>query len=93
MGVSVSEVLPVLSVALAIFAFYRSLKHDTKSDAADITMIVYKLETISDNVKDIKSDFKDMKSDVQELRDRMNGVENSCSNLEKRLDLVEERHD
>ena len=91
MGVSLSEALPFLSVGIAIFAFYRSLKHDTKSDAADITMIVYKLETIGDNVKDIKSDFKDVKNEVQGLRDRLNGVENVCKNLEKRLDMMEER--
>lgn len=68
----------------------RNGKKDTEGEAKDRasthTMLLTKLENISDDLKDIKRDYRDTRSEVQSLRERVVAVEASLKSYHKRLD-------
>ncbi len=83
-----SQMLPVLSIAIAAFALYRNLKGDTKQDAGQMMEVIVKLETINENVKEVKADMKDVKSDVERMKERLITVEQSAKAAHKRIDTL-----
>lgn len=48
--------------------------------------IIVKLETINENVKEVKSDMKDVKSDMERVKERLIIVEESTKAAHKRID-------
>lgn len=83
-----SQILPILSMLIAAFALYRNLKGDTKQDAGQMMEVIVKLETINENVKEVKADMKDVKSDVEKMKERLIVVEQSAKSAHKRIDKL-----
>ena len=87
--ITLADIIPYVSAIIAVLAFSRSLKGDTKSDIVSITTLANKLDHISDGMREIKSDLKDLKGDILDLRERMTAVENSSKSAHKRIDALE----
>lgn len=87
--ITIQEALPYISVAIAFFAFNRTLRHDNRADTVTTTTLANKLDNISENVREIKSDLKGMATEILDLRERMTAAENSCKSAHKRLDTLE----
>ena len=85
---SLAEVIPFVSLLIAALALYRNVKGDTKADAGQMTEVIVKLETINENVKDVKTDMKDVKSDVEKMKERLIVVEQSAKSAHKRIDAL-----
>lgn len=83
-----TQILPVLSLLVAAFALYRNLKGDTKQDAGQMMEVIVKLETINENVKEVKADMKDVKFDVDKMKERLIVVEQSAKSAHKRIDQL-----
>ena len=83
-----TQILPVLSMLIAAFALYRNLKGDTKNDAGQMMEVIVKLETINENVKEVKADMKDVKFDVDKMKERLIVVEQSVKSAHKRIDSL-----
>lgn len=83
-----AQILPILSLLIAAFALYRNVKGDTKQDAGQMTEVIVKLETINENVKDVKADMKDIKFDVDKIKERLIAVEQSAKAAHKRIDTL-----
>ena len=88
-------IISCISIAVAVYFGTRTQK---RADAADIekdstttaTMMV-KLESIADDIKEIKTDNKTTQSELKDFRERLALNEASVKSLHKRLDIVENR--
>lgn len=91
---TIETVLSVIAVLISAFSVITSTKRnerkDTEGEAEDRasthTMLITKLENISDDLKDIKRDYRDTRMEVQNLRERVVAVESSLKSYHKRLD-------
>ena len=91
---TIETVLSVIAVLISAFSVISSTKRnerkDTEGEAEDRasthTMLITKLENISDDLKDIKRDYRDTRMEVQNLRERVVAVESSLKSYHKRLD-------
>ena len=90
-------IISCISIAVAVYFGTRTQK---RADAADIekdstttaTMMV-KLESIADDIREIKTDNKSTQSEMKDFRERLALNEASVKSLHKRLDIVENRVD
>ena len=88
-------IISCISIAVAVYFGTRTQK---RADAADIekdstttaTMMV-KLESIADDIKEIKTDNKTTQSELKDFRERLALNEASVKSLHKRRDMVENR--
>lgn len=85
----VTIIISVISCLVALVALWRNLHIDTKHDAGQLMEIIVKLETINENVKEVKSDMKDVKSDMDRVKERLIITEESTKAAHKRLDGFE----
>jgi len=100
MTIEVTILISVVSVAFAIFF---GLKSNHRNDVKDIeeratknAEINYKLDSISNNVNDIKYDISATRKKVDDIDRRLIIVEQSSKSAHHRLDEItgrEERHD
>ena len=93
MPVEITQLLSVMSFLVAAFALGRNLRGDAKADGSQTMEIIVKLETINENVKDVKSDMKDVKADVDKIKERLVIVEQSAKSAHKRIDTLHDERE
>ena len=94
MTVELSLLLSGISIAFAIFFGISSKSRNDRKDieqekenrAETHTLLMTKLESIAEDVKDIKRDYRETNAEVQNLRERVVAVEQSLKSYHKRLD-------
>ena len=90
------DIATIISLLIAAAALWRNLKGDTKSDGAQISEILVKMELVQSDLKEIKADFKSeikgLKSDIESLKDRVTIVEQSTKSAHKRIDVIHHEH-
>lgn len=101
MTIEVSILLTGISVAAALYfglaTKRRNEQNDVKADTEKAvdktkqetennTLVMMKLEMISDDLKDIKSENRNFREDISLLRERLAKVESSLKSYHKRLD-------
>jgi len=90
------EVLSILSLLIAAFALWRNVKGDNKSEGAQVSEILVKMELVQSDLKEIKADFKaeirTLKADQENLKERMVVVEQSVKSAHKRIDELHGEH-
>lgn len=86
MPIEITQLVSVFSLLIAAFALARNLKLDTKSDQTELTTVIVKLETIIDNVKEIRIETRDLKNDIDGIKERLVAVEQSVKSAHKRID-------
>lgn len=95
MTIELSLLLAGVSLAFAVYQGISNLKRnkteDDKKEASDLTTVVIKLETISNNVMEVKNDMKNIREDVKEDRERIVKVEESVKQAHRRIDGIEPR--
>ena len=89
MPVELTQIISVLSFLVAAFALGRNLRGDAKTDAGQMMEVIVKLETINENVKEIKTDMKDVKVDVEKLKERVIKIEQSTKSAHHRIDTMQ----
>ena len=60
--------------------------NETKQETENNTLVVMKLEMISDTLKEIKNENRNFREDISTLRERVAKVESSLKSYHKRLD-------
>lgn len=75
----------IVSLIQAAFIIKRANRSDAKTDSSQLTTVIVKLESISDDTKEIKSDLRDLKSDVKEISERLIKAEQQIKALEKNV--------
>lgn len=89
---TLSDFMPYVSILIAALALVRNFRGDAKNDAGQMTTVIIKLETIIDNVKDLKVETKDIKYDLEKMKERITIVEQSAKSAHKRIDTLHEEH-
>lgn len=78
------------SLVVAIFAlllsFVTTLRNNTKDDSMQIATVIAKLETISDDIRDVKKDVAGLRQSVQENHDKVLILDRDLATLWKRVD-------
>lgn len=84
------DVATLFSLIFAALALWRNLKADNKSDGAQISEILVKIEIMQSDLKeikaDVKSEIKALRSELEGLKERLIAVEQSSKSAHKRLD-------
>ena len=93
MPIELTQVISVLSFLVAAFALGRNLKGDAKADGGQMMEVIVKLETINENVKEVKADMKDVKTDIDRIKERLIVVEQSVKSAHKRIDTIHDEKD
>lgn len=93
MTIEVALLISGVSLAFAIYSgianLKRNSKKDTAEDAAQLTTVIVKLESISGGIAEIKAEMSNVKSDIKDLRDRLIVVEQSAKQAHKRIDTLD----
>lgn len=93
--IEISILLSAVSVAFAIYfglkRVKRSEKLDIKSDTAQLTTVIVKLENIGIGIAEIKAELFNVKNDVKEDRERIIRLEESVKQAHKRIDGLEKK--
>lgn len=90
------KIVTLVSVLIALVSVIFAIKNSKRNDVKDIekrasenAIINVKLDTIQNNITDIKYDVSATKQDVSKLSERMIKVEESTKSAHKRLDEYE----
>ena len=77
--------LVVAAIAL-IVSLWNTSKKDNKESISQNTMMMAKLDSISDDIRDLKKDVTDMRLQIQDNHDRVLKLEMSLETAWKRID-------
>ena len=77
--------LIVAAVALLV-SLWNTSKKDNKENTSQITMMMAKLDSISDDIRDLKKEVSDMRQSIQDNHDRVLKLEMSLETAWKRID-------
>ena len=79
MTIEVALIISAISLAFGIYEgvsnLKRNNKNDAKSDSAQLTTVIVKLENIETGISEIKADLRDVKSDVKDHSTRLVKIE------------------
>lgn len=87
MTIEVALVISAISLAFGIYSgvanLKRNSKNDTKTDTAQLTTVIVKLENIGNDISEIKNDLRDVKADVKDHGNRIVKLEQQVKVLNK----------
>lgn len=81
MTIEIAVLISVIGVFISIYNFINNGKKEAKSDQAQMTSVLIKLESIQDDTKEIKSDLKDVKADIKNHETRIVILEQEFKDL------------
>lgn len=67
----ISAISIILGIIFSVRSVMREKSKDTKEDASQMSLVMYKLDNIGSTVNDIKADFKASRLDIQDARERI----------------------
>lgn len=89
--IEVALLISGLAFAFAVYVGITNLgrqrRMDDKSEAAQLTTVIVKLENIILGISELKSEICDVREDAREARDRLILVEAVAASAHRRLDL------
>lgn len=87
MTIEVALLISAISLAFGIYSgvanMKRNSKYDTKTDTAQLTTVIVKLENIGNDISEIKNDLRDVKADVKDHSNRIVKLEQQVKVLNK----------
>ena len=89
--IEISTLISVLAVVIAGIGTFANVKKGNKSDAAETATIIVKLESISNDIKELKNELQNIQKEIGDLRERVVIAEQSAKALHKRVDSLEKR--
>lgn len=94
MSIEFNQILTFVSVVAAVYFAFKSnsrANNDEVSKKAQVDAILsQKLDSISDDTKEIRKEITDVKGKVNDLSERVVTVEQSTKSAHRRLDRYEE---
>lgn len=90
---SIALLISALTLASGIYsgvsAVKRSARADNRKESAEMTMVIVKLEGISEGISEIKTDLSHVKGDIKEITERLIVAEQSVRLAHRRLDELQ----
>ena len=97
MKIEVALLISGLTLAFGIYSGIASIKRHNKADdrreSAEMTMVIVKLEGISEGISEIKSELSHVKADIKEITERLIVAEQSVKMAHKRLNEIHDKGD
>ena len=94
MEIEIALLISGITMAFGIYSGMNSIKrnnkNDDKKDSAQMTMVIVKLEGISEGVSEIKKDLTHVKNDIKEITERLIVAEQSVKLAHRRLNEIHE---
>ena len=94
MEIEIALLISGITMAFGIYSGMTSIKrnnrNDDKKDSAQMTMVIVKLEGISEGVSEIKKDLTHVKNDIKEITERLIVAEQSVKLAHRRLNEIHE---
>lgn len=94
MSIEIGVFISVISVGFGLFVgiinMKRNIMTDSKSEAAQLTTVIVKLENINNGISEIKAEIKNIKTETKENREKLIRLEESVKSAHKRLDKLED---
>ena len=95
MKIEIALLISGISMAFGIYSGLCALKRQTKSESrkegAEMTMVIVKLEGISEGISEIKTDLSHVKGDVKEITERLIIAEQSLKLAHSRIDGINKK--
>ena len=92
MQIEVALVISAITMAFGIYSSIASIKRHNKSDnkkeSEQMTMMIVKLEGISEGINEIKSELRREKEEIKQITERLIVVEQSVKSAHKRLNEI-----
>ena len=96
---SIEQIIPwiisCISIAVAIYFGSKTQKradvNEVEKESTLTATMMVKLESIADDIKEIKTDNKTTQSELKDFRERLALTEQSLKSVHRRLDSVEAR--
>lgn len=93
MTIELALVISAISLGFAIYQGVSNLKRnerqENKTEAAQTTAVIVKLESISEGVNEIKADIRGVKNEMNDFRERLTKAEESTKSSHRRIDTIE----
>ena len=89
MGVIISVISLIVAAVVGFTNIKRNQNTDNRQAQAEMTTVIVKLETLNNNVSEMKADVRNTRTDLQEIRDRVIIVEQSAKSAHHRIDVIE----
>ena len=97
MKIEIALLISGITMAFGIYSGIASIKRHYKADnrreGAEMTMVIVKLEGISEGISEIKSELSHVKADIKEITERLIVAEQSVKMAHKRLNELHEKGD
>ena len=94
MKIEIALLISVISTLFGIYSGISSLRRRTKAESrregAELTMVIVKLEGISEGISEIKTDLSHVKVDIKEITERLIIAEQSLKLAHARIDDMQE---
>ena len=96
MQIEIALLISGITMAFGIYSGISSLKRhykaDSRKESAEMTMVIVKLEGISEGISDIKTDLSHVKEDIKEITERLIIAEQSVKTAHKRLNELNDKN-
>lgn len=81
------EIIAAGALLVSALALIRSFSKDSKGNTTEMTTVIVKLETIGNDIAEIKKDMRSVKADLREHGERITRAEQKIDALEKIVKL------
>lgn len=81
------EIIAAGALLVSALALIRSFSRDSKGNTTEMTTVIVKLETIGNDITEIKKDIRSVKVDLREHGERITRAEQKIDALEKIVKL------
>ena len=92
MEIEIALLISGITMAFGIYSGMASIKRhykaDNRKESAQMTMVIVKLEGISEGISEIKTDLSNVKGDIKEITERLIVAEQSIKLAHSRLDSL-----
>lgn len=93
MTIEISLLISGLAVAVSLYFgtknSKRNDKQDTKQDAAEMTMVIVKLENINTGINKIEAKMNSFEADIKDINEKYARMDESLKSAWKRIEIIE----
>ena len=91
LGVIISVVSLIVAAIVGFSNLKRSTHTDTSKQAAEMTTVIVKLETLNNNVTEMKTELRSLGTNYQEIREKLIILEQVAKSAHHRIDTIENK--
>lgn len=86
-------IISIISLVVAAIVGFTNIKRNQHADnrqaAAEMTTVIVKLETLNNNVTEMKTELRSLGTNYQEIREKLIILEQSTKSAHHRIDTLE----